>query len=342
MANEEVVISERNEWINYLNEVRPDLSDGSRKAYATQLVRISLLNNLNQTSPLFLLVRLANKSIRDRSLKFIFGEVESNQTKNLRIASVLAILKESKSNMDDTKYKKLFNTLKSVGADLREEIQEANGNNEKTEKELKAMTTSWDDLENYAATYHSLNSTADRDYIMLNLLLNNYEVKDDIKYNVLLRTIEYATLHIWTTKRKPPDDHKNYLWIFKNLLYIQHSKTTGGIKTNGRQAASKTYPISENLMEKIKVYIKTNKLKNKQPLFWSDGRPQSSPLTNNYFGKIFKDLLKPLNDHLTISMIRKIYENRPIPENLTGNQLKMLNKLVDHSMEVAQIFYKKI
>ena len=336
------VINERNEWINYLNDIRPDLSDGSRKAYATQLVRISLLNNLKQTSPIFLLVRLANKSIRDRSLKFIFGEVESNQTKNLRVASVLAILKESKSNMDENKYKKLLNTLKSVGAELREEIQEANGNNEKTEKEIKAMTTSWDDLENFARTYHSLTPTADRDYIMLNLLLNNYEVKDDIKYNVLLRTIEYATLHIWSTKRKPPNDHKNYLWIFKNLLYIQHSKTVGGIKTNGRQAASKSYPVSEDIMDKIKIYIKTNKLKNKEPLFWNDGRPQPSPLTNNYFGKIVKDLLAPLNDHLTIGMIRKIYENRPIPQNLTGNQLKLLNKLVDHSAEVAQIFYKKI
>ena len=92
-------------------------------------------------------------------------------------------------------------------------------------------------------------------------------------------------------------------------------------------------------MEKIKAYIKTNKLKNKEPLFWNEA---NTPLSNNYFGRIIKELLKPLNDHLTVGMIRKIYENRPLPDNLTGNQLKMLNKLVDHSMEVAQIFYKKI
>ena len=333
------LISERNEWINYLNEIRPDLSDGSMKAYATQLVRITALNNLKETTPLFLLNRLANKTVRDRTLKFIFGDVESKQTKNLRVASVLAILKESKPNMESKKYHKLFTTLKSVGTELREEISEANGNNEKSEKEIKAMTTSWVELENFANTYHSLSPTADRDYIMLNLLLNNYEVKDDIKYNVLLRTIEYATLHLWTTKRKPPDDHKNYLWIAKNLLYIQHSKTTGGIKTSGKQATSKTYPVAEKIMDKIKIYIKTNKLKNKQRLFWNEN---DTVVSNNYFGKILKDLLKPLNDHLTIGMIRKIYENRPLPDNLTGNQLKLLNKLVDHSMEVAQIFYKKI
>ena len=210
---------------------------------------------------------------------------------------------------------------------------------EKTEKELKAMTTSWEDLEDFADKYHSLSPTADRDYIMLNLLLNNYEIKDDIKYNVLLRTIEYATLHLWTTKRKPPSDHMNYLWINKNLLYIQHSKTTGGIKTTGRQAIFKTYPVSENIMDKIKIYIKTNKIKNKEPLFRNE---QNAPIGNNYFGKILKHLLKPLNDNLTIGMIRKIYENRPLPDNLTGNQLKLLNKLVDHSMEVAQIYYKKI
>lgn len=333
------IINERNVWINYLNEIRPDLSDGSKKAYATQLVRITTLNNLKETTPINLLNRLSSKTVRDKTLKHIFGDVESNQSKNLRIASVLAILRESKTTMDEKKYLRLFNRLKDIGAELREQITEENGNNEKTEKELKAMTTSWDDLENFADRYHSLSPTADRDYIMLNLLLNNYEIKDNIKYNVLLRTIEYATLHLWTTNRKPPADHKNYLWISKNLLYIQHSKTTGGIKSIGRQAISKTYPVNENIMDKIKIYIKTNKLKNKEPLFRNEN---NTPLTNNYFGKIIKDLLKPLNDHLSIGMIRKIYENRPLPDNLTGNQLKLMNKLVDHSMDVAQIFYKKI
>ena len=169
---------------------------------------------------------------------------------------------------------------------------EDNGKNEKNEKELKAFETTWTDLEHFASTYHSLSSTADRDYIILNLLLNNYEVKDDIKYNVLLRTTEYATLHIWTTKRKPPDDHKNYIWLYKNLLYIQHSKTTGGIKTSGRQDRVKTYPSKRNdLMEKIKIYIKTNKLKNKQPLFWNE---RDTPITSNHFGKIVKEFIKAI------------------------------------------------
>ena len=124
------------------------------------------------------------------------------------------------------------------------------------------------------------------------------------------------------------------------IYYIYNIlKLVGGIKTSGKQATSKTYPVAEKIMDKIKIYIKTNKLKNKQRLFWNEN---DTVVSNNYFGKILKDLLKPLNDHLTIGMIRKIYENRPLPDNLTGNQLKLLNKLVDHSMEVAQIFYKKI
>ena len=333
------VINTRNEWIEYLTELRPDLSAGSKKAYGSQLVKISLMNNIKDPTPLSLLNRLANKVIRDRSLKFIFGDLTSNQSRNLRIASVLSILKENKANINPKKYKKLFETLKKVGKELRDVITEESGNNEKSEKEIKAMTTTWSDLENFASSYHSLNSTADRDYIILNLILNNYEVKDDIKYNVLLRLIEYATLHIWTSSRKPPNDHKNYLWIPKNLLYIQHSKTVGGIKTNGRQATYKTYPVSNEIMDKIKIYIKTNKLKKSEQLFRNGN---GTPMTNNFFGKLLKELLKPLNDNLTIGMVRKIYENRPIPENLTGNQLKMLNQLVDHSMEVAQIFYKKI
>lgn len=332
-------ISERHEWKRYLNEIRPDLSDGSVIAYSNQLFHIVNRNNLKQTSPLFLMNRLANKAVKNKTLDFIIGDTTSNQTKNLKLAATLAVLKANKDEMDESKYNKLFYTIKSIGAELREAITEENGNNEKTEKEIKAFETKWTDLEDFASSYHSLSSTADRDFIMLNLLLNNYEIKDGIKYNVLLRTIEYATLHIWNYKRKPADDHKNYLWLHKNLLYIQHSKTVGGIKAFGIQDKSKTYPVSKTIMEKIKIYIKTNKLKNKEPLF---SNSRENAMTSNYFGKLIKDLLNPLNEHLTIGMIRKIYENRPLPDNLTGNQLKLLNKLVDHSMEVASIFYKKI
>lgn len=116
------VINTRNEWIEYLTELRPDLSAGSKKAYGSQLVKISLMNNIKDPTPLSLLNRLANKVIRDRSLKFIFGDLTSNQSRNLRIASVLSILKENKANINPKKYKKLFETLKKVGKELRDVI----------------------------------------------------------------------------------------------------------------------------------------------------------------------------------------------------------------------------
>ena len=62
------VLSEKNEWMEYLTEIRPDLSTGSKEAYSNQLMKVSHKNNLKQTSPIFLMTRLANKSLRDKKL----------------------------------------------------------------------------------------------------------------------------------------------------------------------------------------------------------------------------------------------------------------------------------
>ena len=44
-----------------------------------------------------------------------------------------------------------------------------------------------------------------RNYLMLNLMLNNYEEKDELKYYVVLRVIEYASLYVWSNRKSPPD-----------------------------------------------------------------------------------------------------------------------------------------
>ena len=337
------------DWIDYFDMIRPDLSEGSRRAYVHQAIKVANYNNLPDATPLNLMNRLANKTKKDKTLDFITIKDSSKQSQNQRLASIASILKANEEDMDKKKYNTLHSTIKSVARTIRDEITMDNGENKKNEKEEEAFKTTWSELETFAESYHSLNSTADRDYIILNLLLNNYIIKDDttshipeggIKYNVLLRTVEYSSLYIWTNKKKPPLDHKNYIWIPNNKLYIQHSKTTGGIKAVGTQATYKEYPIREGIMDKIKIYMKTNRMKNKDPLFLGDKK--QGIISTNYFGKIVKTLLSPLGEHFTIGMIRKMYENRPLPPNLNANQMREMSKMVDHTIEVAQVFYKKI
>ena len=303
-------------FLEYIKEVRPDLSKGSQLSYSQQIAKVAQSNKIKESAtPLFFITRMTNKAMRDRSLKFITKGTDSLQSKNMMLSAVRVILLPHKDQLEEKKYRNLFNNIREVGKKLREQIQEHNGENELSSKEVEAFKTSWEDITEYVEKFHSLTPTSDRDYIILNLILNNYEEKDDIKYYVLLRTVEYATLHIWAHRKKPPNDHKNYIWLPRNSLYIQHSKTTGGIKAlpDGSvrdQIAVKVYPVREDLMKKIKAYIKTNKLKHTQPLFY--GEQDFKQVSSNLFGKIFKKLLRPLNPNLTIGMIRKIYTNRDL------------------------------
>lgn len=332
-------------FYDYISEVRGDLSEGSKKAYATQLRRIAQANNLTKATPLTFITRMANKAVRNRTLDFITLPMSEQtlQGENLRLSAVKVVLTAEKDRIEEWKYDKLMKLLVQVGKDTREAITKKNGLNELNEKEEEAFKISWDEITEYANSYHSLNATADRDWILLNLILNNYEERDDIKYYVLLRTLEYADLRVWNYTKKPPSDHSNYLWIPKSKIYIQHSKTTGGIKSLGNgmtrdQAPMKSYPVRKELMDKIKSYIKTNKLKHSNHLFYTEFT--QTPLSSNQFGKVFKKLLTPLNPYLTIGMVRKIYSNRPLPF-LNHNQKKELNELVDHTIETESAFYKK-
>tara|TARA_R110002033_G_scaffold92026_4_gene141526 strand:- start:2269 stop:3090 length:822 start_codon:yes stop_codon:yes gene_type:complete len=270
----------------------------------------------------------------------------SNQTKNQRLSAVKSVLVANKVSLDKQKYDNLLNLISIIGDKLRNEISNKAGLNIKTDVEKEVFKITWATLGKYATDYkpeltsiHGL-----RNWLILNLMLNNYEEKDDIKYYVLLRVIEYSSLFLWSNKRLPPDDKKNYIYLHNNTLYIQHSKTTGGIRvvanTTANQKKVAKYPISANLMKFIKLYIKKLKIKNKDPIFYNDNG--TGQIDTNYFSKTLKELLTPLSSNFNSTMLRKIYENRILPKNLNANQKSMLNKGLDHSMEIAETFYKKI
>ncbi len=333
------------QFIEYLESIRSDLSPQSRKLYAHQLDLILMNNNLNSFNPFKFITRLTNKAKRDKSLDFILMH-GSNQTKNQRLSAVKSVLVANKESIDKQKYDNLLNLITVIGDKLRYAISNKAGLNIKTEIEEEVLKIKWDTLGKYAKDFKpSLTSKHGlRNWLILNLMLNNYEEKDDIKYYVLLRVIEYSGLFLWSNKRLPPDDKKNYIYLHDNTLYIQHSKTTGGIRvvsgntTNQKKVAK--YPISADLIEFIKLYLKKLKIKNKEPIFNNDNN--TGQIDPNYFTKTLKELLNPLSPNLNSTMLRKIYENRDLPTNLNANQKYQLNKNLDHSLQIAETFYKKI
>lgn len=334
----------RTQYQNYLEEIRPDLSPQSRKLYANQLNTITLDNNLKDFNPLKLIIRLTNKALRNKTLDFITLD-GGNQTKNQRLSAVRNVLESHKNEIEKKKYDNLTKLISSVGDSLRNEISIKAGTNIKSEDETKNMKVTWDELGKFAKDFKPAldSSTGMRDYLILNLMLNNYQEKENIKYYVLLRVIEYASLFIWTNRKKPPNNKQNYIWLFKNQLYIQHSKTTGGVMRVGdavvNQPSFKTYPLNEDIKKFLLTYIKKFKIKNNQPIFYND--KGTKQIDNNFFSKILKELLKSFGSNMSSTMLRKIYENRKIEGNLNANQTAELNKYTDHSMEVAATFYSK-
>jgi hypothetical protein len=333
----------KTQYQNYLEEIRPDLSPQSRKLYANQLNTITLDNNLKDFNPLKLIIRLTNKALRNKTLDFITLD-GGNQTKNQRLSAVRNVLESHKNEIEKKKYDNLTKLISSVGDSLRNEISIKAGTNIKSEDETKNMKVTWDELGKFAKDFKPAldSSTGMRDYLILNLMLNNYQEKENIKYYVLLRVIEYASLFIWTNRKKPPNK-QNYIWLFKNQLYIQHSKTTGGVMRVGdavvNQPSFKTYPLNEDIKKFLLTYIKKFKIKNNQPIFYND--KGTKQIDNNFFSKILKELLKSFGSNMSSTMLRKIYENRKIEGNLNANQTAELNKYTDHSMEVAATFYSK-
>ena len=335
----------KTQWINYLNEIRPDLSVQSRKLYATQLNNIMKNNNMNNFNAMKFITRLTNKAMRDKSLDFIILD-GSNQTKNQRLSSVKSVLTAHKESLDIKKYDNLQNLITTVGDTLRHKITLNAGTNIKTEDEEANMKVSWKELGEYALNYKppitSLNGL--RDYLILNIMLNNYEEKEGLKYYVLLRVLEYASLHVWVNRKTPPDNKRNYIYLHRDELYIQHSKTTGGIKRVGNSVVNQrsvaTYPLNPKIKEFILMYIKKMRLKNEDPLFWNDNK--TGIINISYFTKILKQLLEQFGDNMNSTMLRKIYENRELDKSLNANEMNQLNKNVDHSMAIAQTFYKKI
>tara|TARA_R110001599_G_scaffold79203_1_gene214636 strand:- start:4740 stop:5327 length:588 start_codon:yes stop_codon:yes gene_type:complete len=173
------IVNYKTSFKQYLEEIRPDLSIQSRKLYANQLNRIMMNTTLTEFNIMKFITRLVNKAKRDKSLDFITLD-GSNQTKNQRLAAVRSLLEANKQALDEKKYNNLYNLLSEVGDDLRNKISSKAGTNIKNEDEEKNMVVSWNELGEYAKNYKPdvIDLNGMRNYLMLNLMLNNYEEKE--------------------------------------------------------------------------------------------------------------------------------------------------------------------
>tara|TARA_R110000868_G_scaffold301770_4_gene562178 strand:+ start:86 stop:1087 length:1002 start_codon:yes stop_codon:yes gene_type:complete len=326
---------------NYFVEIRPNLSLQSKKLYGKQLEKIFENSKMKIFNPLKLSNRIINQSLKNKNLNMVLLNEGGLQSKNQRLSAFRNMIENNKNNIAQIKYDKIIQLITDTGNNIRNEISTIAGLNEKTPNEEINMVK-WEAITNFAENMPTDSKNELRNKLILNIMVNNYKVINNQKFNVLLRIVEYNTLHLWTNKKKPPLDKINYLWLKEDpVLYIQHSKTTGGIKRVGEktveQVKFKTYPISNNVIKILKMYVRDFKIKNKSILFMgSDGEIMKSP----YFRSILTNELKSLAPNITSTIIRKIYENREITLNNANDKVEF-NKLVDHSLAVASVFYHK-
>jgi len=326
---------------NYFVEIRPNLSLQSKKLYGKQLEKIFENSKMKIFNPLKLSNRIINQSLKNKNLNMVLLNEGGLQSKNQRLSAFRNMIENNKNNIAQIKYDKIIQLITDTGNNIRNEISTIAGLNEKTPNEEINMVK-WEAITNFAENMPTDSKNELRNKLILNIMVNNYKIINNQKFNVLLRIVEYNTLHLWTNKKKPPSDKINYLWLKEDpVLYIQHSKTTGGIKRVGEktveQVKFKTYPISNNVIKILKMYVRDFKIKNKSILFMgSDGEIMKSP----YFRSILTNELKSLAPNITSTIIRKIYENREITLNNANDKVEF-NKLVDHSLAVASVFYHK-
>ena len=325
----------------YFDEIRPNLSTQSKKLYGKQLEKVFIYSKMKKFEPLKLTIRIVNQSIKNKNLDMIILEEGGLQSQNQRLSAFRNMLENNEKDIPKIKYDKVSKMITDKGNEIRNEISNIAGKNVKTNDEEINMIP-WEKLTEFVENMPDNTKMELRNKLILNLMINNYKVIDNQKFNVLLRVIEYQTLNLWTNKKSPPNDKQNYLWLKeKPLLYIQHSKTIGGVKRVGNESVEqvklKTFPISKNVIEILKKYIKEFKIKNKNILFFG---PDGEVMKNPYFRNILTTELKTLAPNITSTIIRKIYENKEITLK-NANDKMIFNKLVDHSMAIAEVFYHK-
>lgn len=354
---------------SWLKEHAQRLSPNSIKLYSRSisLVAIHLLPESQEDINLTVMLKALEDSydLSKDSLPNI--EIDTNLNNVNTLLNAIGKLIRMASNVGDIsdKLKILEEHIKKRSISLRDTIADIKSNNSKSEmeqdnmkpfedyvkvaqeifQEYKSSIKKAKEYEDFEEAVRSLVPKLKfRNAILVTLILLNKTKVEGVLMHSILRLVEYTDLYLWTSKDKPPMDGKNYFSIKDRVIYLQHNKTTGGLKFGEIiQPTFKKFKIfNKQIVDMIKLYSEIYEINNNTPLFTSTTLSAKGdlPLNKTALSKLLKVIFSSIADHTTIGLIRKSYDNRNL--QLTHKQFKKTAKLNDHSVETIQTFYKKV
>lgn len=361
----------RDYFIQYLTENSPRLKPNSIKLYSrsVSLVAVALLADDHKSIniDLFLEALKDQYNVDIDELDCIEIDLGGNLNNNNSLINAVAKVLETHSNIAelDKKLSRLLEHIRTRSKCLRDKIADTKARNHKTEEEEKHMRPfkeyvdiAEELIEEYKLAvekskeidpieegYKSfLPKKKFRDYILVALILLNRTETEGITLHSILRLVEYTDLILWTLKKKPPMDGKNYFSLHHSKIFLQHSKTTGGmVGLDKKQPKLKQFTIfNPEIIDMIKLYVAIYDIGNNKPLFttsYSKG-DMDVPLNKTALSKLLKVIFSSITPHTTIGLIRKAYDSQR--RKMSGKVEISSAKLNDHSLETIATFYKKI
>tara|TARA_E500000318_G_scaffold17570_1_gene17817 strand:+ start:915 stop:2051 length:1137 start_codon:yes stop_codon:yes gene_type:complete len=355
----------------YLTERVPTLKSNSIKLYSRSisLVAVALLPEDSDT----INIELFLEALRDQyktdidEIDCIEIDLGGNLNNNNSLINAVAKLLETYSATEelDDKLSRLLEHIRTRSKCLRDRIAETKSRNHKTEEEEKHMRpfkeyvkVAEDLFKEYEEAvekskevdpieegYKSfLPKKKFRDYILVTLILLNRTEEEGITLHSILRLVEYTDLTLWTLKKKPPMDGKNYLSLHHSKIFLQHSKTTGGMSgLKKKQPKLKEFTIfNSKIIDMIKLYVLVYNVANNQPLFTTSYSKSDTtiPLNKTALSKLLKVIFSSISPHTTIGLIRKAYDSQK--RDMNGKLEISSARLNDHTLETISTFYKKI
>lgn len=354
---------------SWLKENAQRLSLNSIKLYSRSisLVAVHLLPESQEDIDLNIMLKALEDSYDLTKDTLPNIEIDKNLNNVNTLLNAIAKLIRMAANIGDIsdKLKVMEEHIKRRSINLRDTIADIKSNNSlsKMEEEnmkpfdqyVKVAKELFDDYKNALkkAKEHEdfdegvrtyLPKLKMRNTILVSLILLNKTTVQGLVMHSILRLVEYTDLYLWSSKDKPPMDGKNYFSIQDRVIFLQHNKTTGGLKFGEVvQPTFKKFKIfNKQIVDMIKLYSEIYDIKNNTPLFTSThlSGKKDLPLNKTALSKLLKVIFSSVADHTTIGLIRKAYDNRNL--KLTHNQFKKTAKLNDHSVQTVQTFYKKV
>jgi len=345
---------------DFFNEKTKLISKNTKSLYARFNAYLAALHYKGHFTPIKLSQFFLKKYRISSNTYSLLDNIENKNNRNGTAAAILKLIVLSITELPTSKAESFIIFLKNYQKRIRTDITIEKSDNKKTETEEKYMRTFSEYLkvaENLFEEYEDKRDRAFeeggkdnveifrqylpridfRNYLLISLIMLNRTMLDGVEMNSILRLIEYTDLYLWTKKTKPPINSKNYLSVSDSVIYLQHSKTTGG---NHNVGLKKFKIYNPDIIDMLKLYAEIYNIKQNDPIFTSTFKGGDlTPLNKTALSKLLKDTFISISPHTTIGYIRKAYDTEN--EKFTTKQKVISASLNDHSFEVQQVFYIK-